>query len=342
MRNKGSYVDKLKTLKSSSLQAEGFLGLDIPPFGFSVENALSDYELFDVAIKKVKFIGISTNNKTQNRFKTLGMLLGNDPEDKLVSLELEENFEEKFWSIIKEINEGRKEARLKPIGDPFNANIMLFTSDKLALEESYDNLEELKKKGFIKSFGLTIKTLPLELKFLKDPRLKIIQLDGFFDLLSNGAHKAPAAIEEKSRNIKEFFTAVVENDKKVIISIPHDLSLLFTENSLLNKQVNKEVLNFKNKIAFIASKYDIPLISALLQFPYVFGEGKVISVTTTVSSLKEIDEIRKFHDYPIPSAIWKELQLEGLINPELRPFGIVDNWVGRSRDKINAGVVMEV
>jgi hypothetical protein len=132
---------------------------------------------------------------------------------------------------------------------------------------------------------------------------------------------------------------VKKSDKKIITSIPTSLSHLFTDNPKLNK-IDEEMVCFRNKIAFICSKYDIPLISVLLQFPYIFGEGKVISVVTSVSSLKEINDIKRFFDYPVPSAMWTELQLEGLINPDLKLFGIQNDWVDRSRNRdiVNNGV----
>lgn len=175
---------------------------------------------------------------------------------------------------------------------------------RAAMEGAYPALDELRAQGVIKAVGVGINQWQMLEDFVTAGQFDYFLLAGRYTLLE----QEPLA------------TLLPECEKrgtKIVIGGPYNSGILATgpvEGATFNtRPAPAAILDRVGRIAAVCTRHGVPLAAAALQFP--LGHPAVVSVIPGARSVAELEENLRLMAWPIPSALWTDLQAEGLVDP---------------------------
>ncbi|MAM18492.1 MAG: aldo/keto reductase [Christiangramia sp.] len=163
-------------------------------------------------------------------------------------------------------------------------------------------LESLKKEGVIKGWGLGVNTI--------EPILRTLNTEFEPDLFLSAISYS---LIDHQEALDKLFPAIEEHGCGLIAAAPFNAGLLSgKERYNYGGDMPDEKVQKLNAIKKIASKYDVDLSKASIQFSYA---PEVVScVLAGASEPKQVEENMQAFDYKIPKEFWQDLKNEGIID----------------------------
>lgn len=174
-----------------------------------------------------------------------------------------------------------------------------------ALREAFPALIELREQGVVGAIGAGMNQWELELRFARELPLDCFLLAGRYTLLEQGA-------------LAEFLPYCEANGISVIAGGPYNSGILASD---LGGRANynyraapAEMLDRARSIKAVCDRHGVPLKAAALQF--ILAHSAVASVIPGAASVAEVEENARMVEVAIPTALWAELKVAGLLHPE--------------------------
>lgn len=194
------------------------------------------------------------------------------------------------------------------------------------LTDSYPYLKMLQTLGQIKAYGLGTNEIGPCLASLVDSSISFFLPAGRFTLFCNGARKAPAEIQNDSRNIELFLKKLREhpNRPKIFAAAPANSGLGHGADIYNYAPASREVIAFRNAIFAALTEYNqrnktnVSIHQLMMQYALVFGGEEVATVIPGPRSEGELDDSCHAYMDEVPIGLWKYLQSKGLINSNLK------------------------
>jgi D-threo-aldose 1-dehydrogenase len=165
-------------------------------------------------------------------------------------------------------------------------------------------LEELRTRGEIAGFGMGVNEVAACLEVMAHARLDVILLAGRYTLLE----QAP---------LDDLFPRCVEAGTAIVVGGPFNSGILAVGTrsgapATFNYEAAPQAVMEKvAAIENICESHGVPLPAAALQFP--LAHPLVASVIPGLDSPDRVKQALALYRYPIPSALWRDLQARGLI-----------------------------
>lgn len=173
-----------------------------------------------------------------------------------------------------------------------------------AMEGAYPALDELRAQGVIRAVGVGINQWQMLEDFVVAGQFDYFLLAGRYTLLE----QEPLA------------TLLPECEKrgtKIVIGGPYNSGILATGPvggaTFNTRPAPPAVLERVARIEVLCRRHGVPLAAAALQFP--LGHPTVVSVIPGARSVAELEQNLSFMNWPIPAALWTDLQAAGLVDP---------------------------
>ena len=178
------------------------------------------------------------------------------------------------------------------------------THFRVALEEAYPALVELKSQGIIRGVGAGMNQWEMEAEFTRQAEFDCFLLAGRYSLLEQGpVHEFLPLCERKEISV---FLGGVFNSGILATGAVRGARYQYAE-------APPEIMDKTRKIEVVCARHKITLKSAALQFP--LAHPAVKSLVVGMVTPQEIDENLAALSAPIPPDFWGELRALGLIDP---------------------------
>lgn len=180
---------------------------------------------------------------------------------------------------------------------------------KVAIEEAYPTIHDLRSQGVIKAIGAGMNESEMLVQFAKNGDFDCFLLAGRYTLIDHESldELLPLCVE-KNISISlggAYNSGILASDLKD----PKRLKFNYTDAS-------QEILDKAKKIKDVCDQYNISLKAAALQF--VYAHPAVASVIIGASSPDRVKENFQMASETIPSEFWMQLKRNNLI-PEHAP-----------------------
>ena len=176
--------------------------------------------------------------------------------------------------------------------------------DELSNEGGYQALADMRATGEIKAIGAGVNHVGMIPHFLE--RFEV----DFFLVAS------PFNLMDQEAGILEELDNVHARGASVVIGAPFASGILATgarSGALYRYQAaGADMLDKVQRIAAVCARYDVPLGSAALQYP--FAHPAIASIIPGPNSPMQFKEIFSWMDRRIPAELWQELKRDGLIS----------------------------
>ena len=178
------------------------------------------------------------------------------------------------------------------------------THFRVALEEAYPALVELKSQGIIRGVGAGMNQWEMEAEFTRQADFDCFLLAGRYSLLEQGpVHEFLPLCERKEISV---FLGGVFNSGILATGAVRGARYQYAE-------APPEIMDKTRKIEVVCARHKITLKSAALQFP--LAHPAVKSLVVGMVTPQEIDENLAALEAPIPPEFWEEIRALGLIDP---------------------------
>jgi D-threo-aldose 1-dehydrogenase len=176
------------------------------------------------------------------------------------------------------------------------------------VEEAFPALARLREEGTIAAIGAGMNQWEMLFEFARALDFDCFLLAGRYTLLDQSA-LANLLPECERRQIS------------ILLGGPYNSGVL-AAGSRGSGHYNYEkpppaILEKVARLEAVASRYEVPLKAAALQFP--LAHPAVASVIPGARTAAEVEENVRLFSHPIPAAFWSELRAEGLV-PEEAPL----------------------
>jgi D-threo-aldose 1-dehydrogenase len=171
---------------------------------------------------------------------------------------------------------------------------------KTLCTSGFKALEELRKNGNIKAFGIGANETEIMMEAMDYVDMDIMLLANRYNLLETDRADFFAKCEK--HNVSVAAAAVFASG----VLVKKDISSGHYEYG----KVPEKVFNRVMKISKVCDKYNIPIGAAALQFP--LRNKNVVSVVCGVSSFKQVQKNYEWAQVDIPVALWVDLAEIGI------------------------------
>ena len=176
---------------------------------------------------------------------------------------------------------------------------------KIAMESGYKAMDELRSQSMVAAIGLGVNEHQVCEQAMDHGLFNCFLLAGRYTLLEQGA-------------LDSFLSRCVKDGSSVVIGGPYNSGILATGTQCDDKipyydyiPARADILDKVRKIEGVCKEFDVPLLSAALQFP--LAHPAVVSVIPGLSSTLRVELAIKQIQHHIPAAFWHSLKDSGLI-----------------------------
>lgn len=185
------------------------------------------------------------------------------------------------------------------------------TQDRIVLEERFAEvmngafraLVDLRAQGVIGAIGVGLNEAEMSARFVRAGDFDCVLLAGRYTLL-------------EQRALDDFLPLCVQRNVGVILGGPLNSGVLATGARQGAKYDYNDapawVMNRVSRIEDVCARHGVPLAAAALQFP--LAHPAVAAVIPGAVSQQELQSNLAMMRHPIPSALWEELRILGLID----------------------------
>ena len=176
-----------------------------------------------------------------------------------------------------------------------------------ALQGAYPALEKLRRQRLVTAIGAGMNQTQMLARFAREADFDCFLLAGRYTLIDQSG-------------LDELLPLCVEKKISVIVGAPFNSGILAggaVSGGRFNYQdAPPEVVQKVARLERLSARYSIPLKAAALQFP--LGHPAVSSVIPGMRSTAEVEENFRLMSISIPSDLWREMKVDGLL-PEEAP-----------------------
>jgi len=165
----------------------------------------------------------------------------------------------------------------------------------------YRALEELRSSGRVRAIGVGVNEREVLLEAMEWGEWDAFLLAGRYTLLE----QAP---------LDDLLPRCLRAGISVVIGAPFNTGILAGRASYNYKPPPPEVVARVNAIRTICESHRVPIIAAALQFP--LAHPAVASILPGPRSVEEFEANLMLVHYPIPAALWADLQEANLLHPD--------------------------
>jgi D-threo-aldose 1-dehydrogenase len=165
----------------------------------------------------------------------------------------------------------------------------------------YRALEELRSSGHVRAIGVGVNEREVLLEAMEWGEWDAFLLAGRYTLLE----QAP---------LDDLLPRCLRAGISVVIGAPFNTGILAGRALYNYKPPPPEVVARVNAIRTICESHRVPIIAAALQFP--LAHPAVVSILPGPRSVEEFEANLMLVDYPIPAALWADLQEANLLHPD--------------------------
>ncbi|MEY4964655.1 MAG: hypothetical protein RL274_238 [Pseudomonadota bacterium] len=168
-------------------------------------------------------------------------------------------------------------------------------------------LEELRAAKAISGFGMGVNEVPACLEVMDHAQLDVILLAGRYTLL-------------EQTSLDDLFPRCEKAGTAIVVGGPYNSGILAvgTQSGAPlyydYAPAPQEVIARVRRIEAVCERHGVPLAAAALQFP--LAHKLVASVIPGLDSLARVEQTLALYRHPIPPALWRDLQGEGLIRAD--------------------------
>ncbi len=170
---------------------------------------------------------------------------------------------------------------------------------RTAMESGYRALDELRRNGDIKAFGLGVDDAEPIAEALDHGTWDVFLLAGRYTLLE----QAP---------LRDVLPKVAEHGASLVIGGPFNSGVLVGGETWNYARAPANVLERANGLKRVADAHGVPLAAAALQFP--LAHPAVASVIPGPRAPEEMKQILQWWQTPVPAAFWSDLKGQGLLD----------------------------
>ncbi len=174
---------------------------------------------------------------------------------------------------------------------------------RATIEGSYRALEELRSSGDVKAIGLGVNDAEPIAEALELGTWDVFLLAGRYTLLEQAA-------------VHSLLPAVQRHGASIVIGGPFNSGILAGRETWNYSSAPPAIRARVNGLARVCAAHHVPLPAAALQFP--MAHPTVVSTIPGPRLAAEFNEIVTWWNFPIPSALWRDLRTEKLID-EIAP-----------------------
>lgn len=175
---------------------------------------------------------------------------------------------------------------------------------RMALDEAYPVLAELKAQGVIRAIGAGMNQWQREAEFARYADFDCFLLAGRYTLL-------------EQEPIHEYLPLCVAKGISVFLGGVFNTGILATGSipaaRYQYRPAPPAILEKTRQIEAVCARHSVALKAAALQFP--LAHPAIRSLVVGMISPAEIDQNRQALHAPIPAAFWADLRTQGLIDP---------------------------
>src|SRR6516164_1233455 len=165
----------------------------------------------------------------------------------------------------------------------------------------YRALEKLRREGLIRAIGIGVNEPEVLLEAMEWGEWDAFLLASRYTLLE----QAP---------LDDLLPKCLRSGVSVVIGAPFNTGILAGRASYNYKPPPPEVVARVNAIRTICESHRVPIIAAALQFP--LAHPAVASILPGPRSVEEFEANLMLVHYPIPAALWADLQEANLLHPD--------------------------
>ena len=171
-----------------------------------------------------------------------------------------------------------------------------------SMKGAYQALDRLRTEGLIRAIGAGMNQWEMLARFAEAGKFDCFLLAGRYTLLDQSALKTLLPICER-RGVRIIVGGVYNSgllaDPKPGAKFNYD-------------DAPSELIERAQKLDSVCRSHGVPLKAAAIQFPAL--HSAVASILTGARSVMELDENVAMTKVPIPSALWNDLKIKGLID----------------------------
>ena len=170
---------------------------------------------------------------------------------------------------------------------------------RTAMESGYKALDELRRNGDIKAFGLGVDDAEPIAEALDHGTWDVFLLAGRYTLLE----QAP---------LHSVFPKVEKHGASIVVGGPFNSGVLVGGDTWNYARAPADVVAQVEGLKRVANAHGVPLAAAALQFP--LAHPAVASVIPGPRSPEELAQIVTWLETPIPAGLWSDLKAQGLLS----------------------------
>lgn len=174
-----------------------------------------------------------------------------------------------------------------------------------AMNGAYRALERLRVDGTVAAIGLGVNDCAVCLRSLTDAQFDFFMLAGRYTLLDQEA-------------LAELLPRCVERSIGVIAAAPFNSGILATGvrpgATYFYAPPPPDIIDRTRRVERVCGRHGVPLPAAAIQF--AIGHPAVACVLPGPRTANEVEENRRWMEFPIPGDLWEELKTEGLLRKD--------------------------
>ena len=167
-------------------------------------------------------------------------------------------------------------------------------------DDGYRALEELRRGGLVRAIGIGVNEKEVLLEAMEWGAWDVFLLAGRYTLLEQAA-------------LDDLLPKCLSSGISIVVGGPLNSGILAGRDSWNYKAALPEIVARVDRIRAVCDSHQVPLTAAALQFP--LAHPAVAAIIPGPRSVDEFSLNLKLLRYPIPSALWSDLQDAKLIHP---------------------------
>ena len=167
-----------------------------------------------------------------------------------------------------------------------------------AMSGGYRALDELRRAGDIRAFGIGVNEIDVSLRTLDHGNWDVFLLAGRYTLLEQDS-------------LWELFPKCEQLGTSIVVGGPYNSGILVGGNTWNYAKAPEELVRHVTEIKRVCDSHHVPLPAAALQF--CLAHPIVTTVIPGARTPKELQQAIEWLDTAIPAALWTDLKSNGLL-----------------------------
>ena len=178
---------------------------------------------------------------------------------------------------------------------------------KIAMDNGYKALDELRRAGQVRAFGLGVNEYEVCEDALEYGDFDCFLLAGRYTLLEQGA--LDTFLPRCEARKVSIIIGGVYNSNVLVLGTRSEQTLYYNY-----EPAPAAIIKRVRQLEDVCDEFEVPLAAAALQFP--LAHPAVASVIVGTGNPQRVTHTQELFNHPIPADFWQALRDEGLLHPE--------------------------